>query len=94
MCFIQFTCTNLDGSQKEGANFLNLVQKEGGTEKRGGGGVPSEKGPGVPTVEETMIYFIMTKLLITWRERTLDHCLWDMGMLKLVWKTERNFKRS
>ena len=41
-CFLQFTCANLDGSQKEGGNFLNLLQKEGGTQK-GGGGVPSEK---------------------------------------------------
>ena len=39
--FIQFTCTNLDGSQKEGGNFLNLLQKEVDTQK---GGVPSEKG--------------------------------------------------
>ena len=35
-CFIQFTCTNLDGSRKEGGNFFNLVQKEGYTQKRGG----------------------------------------------------------
>ena len=32
-CFIQFTWTNLDGSQKEVGNVLNLVQKEGGTQK-------------------------------------------------------------
>ena len=46
-CFIQFTCTNLDGSQKEGVgmgNFLNFLQKERGTQK--GRGVPSEKGGG------------------------------------------------
>ena len=41
----------LDGSQKEGYNFLNLLQKEGNTQK---GGVPSEK---VPTLEETMANF-------------------------------------
>ena len=29
-CFSQFTCTDLDGSQKEGGDFLNLLQKEGG----------------------------------------------------------------
>ena len=40
--FLQFICTNLDGSQKEWSNFLNLLQKEGVTQK-GGGGVPSEK---------------------------------------------------
>ena len=26
---MQFTCTNLDGSQKEGVNFFILLQKEG-----------------------------------------------------------------
>ena len=41
----------LDGCQKEGYNFLNLLQKEGNTQK---GGVPSEK---VPTLEETMANF-------------------------------------
>ena len=45
-CFLQFPCTYLDGSQKEGGNFINLLQKEG---------VPSEKGVGVPTLEETML---------------------------------------
>ena len=50
-CFLQFTCTNLDGSQKEAGNFLNLFQKEGGTQK---GRVPSENG-GVPTLVETML---------------------------------------
>ena len=34
-CFLQFTCTNLDGCKKKWGNFLNLLQKEG---------VPSEKG--------------------------------------------------
>ena len=37
-CFLQFTCTYLDASQNEGGNFLNLLQKEGDTQKRGGGG--------------------------------------------------------
>ena len=41
-CFIQFACTNLDGSHKEGGNFFNLLQKERGNQK------------GVPTLEETM----------------------------------------
>ena len=49
-CFLQFICTNLDGSQKEGGNFLNLLQKEGIPRK---GGASSGKG-GVPTLEETM----------------------------------------
>ena len=33
--FIQFTCTNLDGCQKEEGNFFNWLQKEGGTQKVG-----------------------------------------------------------
>ena len=40
---MQFTCTNLDSSQKERGNFLNLLQKEGDTHNRGEGGVLSEK---------------------------------------------------
>ena len=36
-CFIQFTCTNSDGCHKEGDNFLNSLQKEGGYPERGGG---------------------------------------------------------
>ena len=43
-CLLQFLCTNLDGSHKEEGNFLNLLQKEGGT----------QKGRGVPILEETM----------------------------------------
>ena len=38
-CFIQFACTNLDGSKEEVGNFLNLLKKEG---------VPSEKGGSNP----------------------------------------------
>ena len=37
---------------ERGGNFLNLLQKEGLPRK--GGGVPSEKGTGVLTLEETM----------------------------------------
>ena len=44
-CFLEFACTNLDSSQKEGGNFLNLLQKETGTQK---GWVPSEKGGSNP----------------------------------------------
>ena len=36
-CFKRFTCTNLDVWQKERGNFFNLLQKEGGTQKSGGG---------------------------------------------------------
>ena len=55
-CFLQFACTDLDGSQKEGGNFLNLHQKERGTQTGvGGGGGPSENAEGrVTTLEETM----------------------------------------
>ena len=42
-CFLQFICTNLDGSQKEGGNFLNLLQKQGIPRK---GGASSGKGGG------------------------------------------------
>ena len=50
-CFLQFACTNLDGSQKEGGNFLNFHQKEGVTQKgEGGERVPSEKGGSNPGV--------------------------------------------
>ena len=48
--FLQFACTNLDGSQKEGGNFLNLLQKEGALRKEGF----SPQNRGVPTLEETM----------------------------------------
>ena len=52
-CFKQFTCTNLDGFQKGGSNFLNLLQKElGGTQKAGA--PPPQKRGGGTTLEETM----------------------------------------
>ena len=41
----------MDGSQKEGGNFLNLHQKEGVPRK---GGRSLRKGGGDPTLEETM----------------------------------------
>ena len=41
----KFACNNLDGSQKEGGNFLNFLQKEGVIQK--GGGVPLKKMLGV-----------------------------------------------
>ena len=34
-CFLQFGCTNLDGSQKEGGNFLNFLWKDGGSNPGG-----------------------------------------------------------
>ena len=42
---------------ERGGNFLNLLQKEGGTQK--GRGVSSEIGRGVPTLEETTMYILM-----------------------------------
>ena len=48
--FIQLACTNLNGSHKEWVNFLNLLQKEGGSLRKEVG-----KGGGVPTPEETMV---------------------------------------
>ena len=53
-CFIQFACTNLDGSQKKGINFLNLLQKEDGTQKEGA----SLRKDGVPTLEETVCFLL------------------------------------
>ena len=57
-CFIQFTCTNLDGSKKEGPNFYRLLQKEEDTQMggRGGGLLRKRAGGegGVATLEETM----------------------------------------
>ena len=44
--FIEFTCTNLDGSQKEGVTFLIYFRKGEYPEKEWGGRVP--------TLEETM----------------------------------------
>ena len=42
----------MDGSQKKGRHFLNLLQKEDGTQKRGG---RSLRKVGVPTLEETVL---------------------------------------
>ena len=41
-CFLQFACSNLDGSQKVGGNFLNLLQEVGYPER--GGGVSNPGG--------------------------------------------------
>ena len=53
-CFIQFACTSLDTFQKEGGaggrggdNFLNLLQKEGSTQKAGGR-FPQKRGGSNP----------------------------------------------
>ena len=35
-CFLPLACANLDGSQKEGGNFLILLQKKGGSLRKGG----------------------------------------------------------
>ena len=46
---------HLDGSQEEEGNFLDLLQKEGGTQKEGG----------LPALEETMMYiYIYTHVYI------------------------------
>ena len=49
-CFIQFTCTNLDGCKKEEVTFLICFRKRGVPRKEG---VPQKRGGG-PTLEETM----------------------------------------
>ena len=53
---MEFACTNLDGSQKEGGNFFNLLHKEGVPRKEG---FP-QKGGG-PTLEETMLDVFIQK---------------------------------
>ena len=47
-CFLQFTCTNVDGSQKEGVTFQICFRKTG---------IP-RKGGGVPTLEEIMEMYV------------------------------------
>ena len=71
-CFLQFTCTNLDGSQKERVT-LNLLQNKGGTQK---------EGRGVPTLEETMDYhsviiefFWFAKLQFRIKEKINTKCV-------------------
>ena len=39
-CFIQFTCTNLHGSQKEGGKFFKFALESGGSPRKGGGTNP------------------------------------------------------
>ena len=50
-CFIQFTCTNFNGCQEEGDDFLSLLQKDG--VPKYGVGVPQRGGGGITTLEET-----------------------------------------
>ena len=50
-CFIQFTCTNFNGCQEEGGDFLSLLQKDG--VPKNGVGVPQKGGRGITTLEET-----------------------------------------
>ena len=49
----------MDGFQKEGGNFFNLLQK--GVTRKGGGSL--RKG-GVPTLEETMTFRIALRFLL------------------------------
>ena len=71
-CFLQFTCTNLDGCQKEGGNFLNLLHKEGDSlrKKRGAGG--GLTGNCVQTYTNTNFKFFK-KNEFCWN--TFCHCL-------------------
>ena len=43
-CFIQFSCTNLDGSKKEGVTFLVCFRKRG-LPRKGGGFPQKSRGP-------------------------------------------------
>ena len=79
-CFIQFACTNLDGSQKEGDNFLNLLQKEGGTQR--GWAVPSEKGVFQPWRKLAIV-------VITGRARCYVFMITSMPLLSVPSKNIR-----
>ena len=68
-CLIQFTCIYLDGCQKEGSNFFNLLQKEG-VPRREGVGVPSEREGG-STLEGTMTYALSNQEKVFFTMRTM-----------------------
>ena len=44
--------------RKRRRNFLNLLQKEVGIQKGGGGERSLRKGGGIPTLEETVLFII------------------------------------
>ena len=46
-CFLEFTCTNLDGCQKEGGNFLKFASEREGYPERGEG-FPQKRGGSSP----------------------------------------------
>ena len=60
MCFI-----NLDGSQKDGGNFFNLLQKEWGTQKGGRGSNPGGNYEGFLRygVQQTKLFDILGHFL-------------------------------
>ena len=65
--FLQFICTNSDGSQKEGGNFLNLLQKEGGE------GVLSQKGGSNPGGNYAII--LLTLIFQTYLTKVNHQCV-------------------
>ena len=69
-CFLQFTCTNLDGSQKEGGNFLNLLQKERGTQK---GGLPQKRGDSNSGGNYVIALGLILEYVGPWLEKCLEY---------------------
>ena len=59
MCFIQFACTNLNGSQNEGF-FFKFASERGDYPEWG---FPQKRG--VPTLEETVLFNIRTLKLVS-----------------------------
>ena len=67
--FLQFASTNLDGCQKEGGKFLNLLHREGGSLRKKSGG---PTGNCVETYTNTNLKFFKKNDLY-WN--TFCHCL-------------------
>ena len=90
-CFIQCTCTNLDGSQKEGGNFFNLLQKEGVPRK---GGFPQKRGGSYPGGN----YALSWRRSLSYRNQSIDLLyksmewfLYDRDLRHETVKLENNF---
>ena len=67
---------------KRRGNFLNLFQKEEGTQK---GGVPSERRGGVPTLEETMIYVFMRPHVVVLLFIVIFYAKTSMQYVLIIW---------
>ena len=82
-CFLQFTCTNLDGSQKDEGNVLNLgTQKGGGGSLRKGGGGSNPGGNHGQTSTKTSASQMSVKL----KEKVLHYGNFFRDLNILVFK--------